>query len=66
LLNEAIWHARCNTFGIPPERFAAEKRKEVPMSVSFNSLGANLVSVFGALVLGVVMLSAAVPVLPVA
>jgi hypothetical protein len=36
------------------------------MSVSFNSLGANVVSVFGALVLGAVMLSAAVPVLPVA
>ena len=36
------------------------------MSVSFNSLGANVVSFVGALLLGAVMLSAAVPVLPVA
>lgn len=36
------------------------------MSLSFNKLGANVVSVVGALLFGAVMFSAAVPVLPVA
>lgn len=36
------------------------------MSLSFNKFGANVVSLIGALLFGAVMLSAAVPVLPVA
>lgn len=36
------------------------------MSVSFNKLSAQIVSLVGAMVFGAVMLSAAVPVLPVA
>ena len=59
------WHAECNALRIPPEWFAAASERTFPMSIT-SKFGANVVSVIGALLVGAVMLSAAVPVLPVA
>lgn len=60
-----VWHGRCNALGIRPGRPLRNKPREVSMSVS-SKFGANVVSLFGALLFGAVMLGAALPVVPVA